>query len=104
MAGIENIIKNVEKFDITKGQYDELLDNLRRIKFQLQEINDTLNGRIRSANIVEYRNTMIFNDWGILDSTHPFIMDFELVDEMTKLVECKVTFKIRNYRVGTTLP
>jgi len=46
-------------------------------KFILQEIKDLLEGRIRSANIVEYRNTMVFNDWGNCDATYPFIMDFE---------------------------
>ncbi|HDK27143.1 MAG TPA: hypothetical protein ENG48_08670 [Candidatus Atribacteria bacterium] len=69
-------------------------------KFILQEIKDLLEGRIRSANIVEYRNTMVFNDWGNCDATYPFIMDFELLENMTKLVECKVTFKIRNFNIG----
>jgi len=69
-------------------------------KFILQEIKDMLEGRIRSANIVEYRNTMVFNDWGNCDSTYPFIMDFELLENMTKLVECKVSFKIRNFNIG----
>jgi len=69
-------------------------------KFILQEIKDLLEGRIRSANIVEYRNTMVFNDWGNCDATYPFIMDFELLENMTKLVECKVSFKIRNFSSG----
>ena len=69
-------------------------------KFILQEIKDLLEGRIRPANIVEYRNTMVFNDWGNCDATYPFIMDFELLENMTKLVECKVTFKIRNFNIG----
>jgi len=73
-------------------------------KFILQEIKDMLEGRIRSANIVEYRNTMVFNDWGNCDSNYPFIMDFELLENMTKLIECKISFKIRNYRVSTILP
>lgn len=71
--------------------------------FILQEIKDMLEGRIRSANITEYRNTMVFNDWGNCDSTYPFIMDFELLENMTKLVECKVTFKIRNFNSPVTL-
>jgi len=69
-------------------------------KFILQEIKDMLEGRIRSANIVEYRNTMVFNDWGNCDANYPFIMDFELLENMTKLVECKVSFKIRNFNIG----
>jgi len=86
--------------EISQEQLDELQESQRITKFQLQEILDTLEGRIRSANITEYRNTMVFNDWGNCDSTYPFIMDFELLDNMTKLVECKVTFKIRNFSVG----
>ena len=86
--------------ELSQEEYDELIKNQRTTKFLLQEIKDILEGRIRSANIVEYRNTMVFNDWGVLDSTYPFIMDFELLDNMTKLVECKVTFKIRNFNIG----
>ena len=86
--------------EFSQEEIDQLQDNMRILKFQMQEILDTLEGRIRSANITEYRNTMIFNDWGNCDSTYPFIMDFELVDEMTKLVECKVTFKVRNFNIG----
>jgi len=86
--------------ELSQEEYDEIINSQRILKFQLQQILDILEGRIRSANIVEYRNTMIFNDWGNCDSSYPFIMDFELVDEMTKLVECKVSFKIRNFNIG----
>jgi len=89
--------KQWEEFQQFKREYEE---NESTRNFLLQHLNDLLEGRIRSANIVEYRNTMIFNDWGNCDATYPFIMDFELVEEMTKLVECKVTFKIRNFSVG----
>jgi len=89
--------KEWKEFQIFKEEYteNELTKNLL-----LQRLNDILEGRVRSTNIVEYRNTMIFNDWGNLDSDYPFIMDFELIDEMTKLVECKVSFKIRNFNIG----
>ena len=86
--------------ELTPEEIEQLQGDMRILKFQMQEILDTLEGRIRSANITEYRNTMIFNDWGNCDATYPFIMDFELIDEMTKLVECKVTFKIRNFNIG----
>lgn len=86
--------------ELSQEEYDELINNQRTAKFLLQELLDLMEGRIRSANIIEYRNTIVFNDWGILDSTYPFIMDFELIDNMTKLVECKVTFKIRNFNIG----
>ena len=86
--------------ELSQEEYDELIKNQRTTKFLMQEIKDILEGRIRSANIVEYRNTMVFNDWGMLDSTYPFIMDFELLENMTKLVECKVSFKIRSFNIG----
>jgi len=85
---------------INQEEYDQLQKDLRIVKFKLQQMTDLMEGRIRSANVTEYRNTMVFNDWGVLDSTYPFIMDFELVENMTKLVECKVTFKIRNFNIG----
>ena len=86
--------------ELSQEELEQLQNDLKITKFQLQAINDQLEGRIRSANITEYRNTMVFNDWGILDATYPFIMDFELLENMNKLVECKVTFKIRNFNIG----
>lgn len=103
MENIENIIKNIEKIDMTKGQYDELIDNIKRIKLQLQEIEDILNGRIKSSNIIEYRDNYVFNESWFLDASYPFIMDFELITDMTKLVQCKVSFKIRNFSSGVKL-
>ena len=89
--------------ELSQEELDEIRKSQRIIKFQMQEILDTLSGRIRSANITEYRNTMVFNDWGNCDATFPFIMDFELLENMTKLVECKVNFKIRNFSSPVTL-
>jgi len=89
--------------ELSPEEVDQLKDDLRIVKFQLQAINDQLEGRIKSSNVIEYRNTMIFNDWGNCDSTYPFIMDFELIGEMTKLVECKVSFKIRNFSSPVTI-
>ena len=86
--------------EISQEELDQFQNDLRITKFKLQELTDLLEGRIKSNNITEYRNTMVFNDWGILDSTYSFIMDFELLENMTKLVECKVTFKIRNFNIG----
>lgn len=100
--GIEEfkLPKTNNKVKLTPEELDQIQKDLKITKFQLQELLDLLEGRIRSTNIVEYRNTMIFNDWGNCDATYPFIMDFELIEEMTKLVECKVSFKIRNFNIG----
>ena len=86
--------------EISTEELDQLKNDLRIVKFKMQEMTDLMEGRIRPANIVEYRNTMVFNDWGNCDATYPFIMDFELLENMTKLVECKVSFKIRNFSSG----
>ena len=86
--------------ELSPEEIEQLQGDMRILKFQMQSIQDTLEGRIKSANITEYRNTMVFNDWGNCDATYPFIMDFELIENMTKLVECKVTFKIRNFNIG----
>lgn len=86
--------------ELSNEELNQLKNDLRITKFKLQELTDLMEGRIRSANITEYRNTMVFNDWGNCDSSYPFIMDFELLENMTKLVECKISFKIRNFNIG----
>jgi len=93
--------KEWEEFQAFKKEYQE---NESTRNLLLQNINDTLSGRIRSSNIIEYRNTYIFNGIANLDSTYPYIIDFELIDEMTKLVECKVSFKKRNARYTISNP
>ena len=89
--------------EISPEELEQIQEDLKVTKFKLQEIADLMEGRIKSANIIEYRNTMVFNDWGTIDSTYPFIMDFELIENMTKLVECKVTFKIRSFSIGVMI-
>ena len=86
--------------EISDEELDQFKNDLRITKFKMQELVDLLEGRIRSANIIEYRNTYVFNDWGNLDATHDLIIDFELIDEMTKLVECKVNFWVRDFVSG----
>lgn len=86
--------------EISQEEWEQLQKDLKIGKFQLQELLDLLEGRIRSANIIEYRNTYVFNNYGILDATHDLIINFELIDEMTKLVECKVSFKVRDFVSG----
>ena len=99
---IDKILKNVTS-NVNNLELEQLKDDLRIVKFKLQEILDQLEGRIKSSNLIEYRDVYVFNDWGILDENYPFIMDFELIKGMTKLVECKVSFKIRNFNSPITL-
>lgn len=86
--------------EISQEEWEQLQKDLKIGKFQLQELLDLLEGRIRSANIIEYRNTYSRDDYGVLDATHDLIIDFTLIDEMTKLVECKVSFWIRDFISG----
>jgi len=57
-----------------------------------------LAGGLRSANLKEYRNTMVFNESDSLDADNPFLMDIEVISEMTKIVSVKLSFKIKNFR------
>lgn len=82
---------------------DEYLKNQRIANWQRQKIQDTLGGGICSINMNEYGNTYVFNNFGILDADHDLIIDFELIDEMTILVQCKVGFKARNFRSGVII-
>lgn len=88
--------------ELSQEELDEFQKDLKRTKFLLQEMKDILEGRIRSANIIEYRNTYSRDDYGILDATHDLIIDFTLIEEMTKLVECKVSFWVRDFVSGVT--
>ena len=96
---IDKILKSVSN-NISNLELEQLKEDLRITKFKLQEILDELEGRIKSSNLIEDRDIYVFNDYGILDANYPFIIDFELVKGMTKLVECKVSFKIRNFNTG----
>ena len=42
-------------------------EDIDRIKLQLQTLNDTIQGGIRSANLKEYRNTYVINAQDSLD-------------------------------------
>lgn len=86
--------------NISQEEFDQIQKDLKITKFQLQKLLDLLEGRIRSANMIEYRNTYSRDDYGILDATHDLIIDFTLIDEMTKLVECKVSFWVRDFISG----
>ena len=81
---------------------EALKEDLRIVKFKLQELLDEID-MLRARNVAEYRDVYVFNDVGNLDADNPLIMDFELIEGMTKLIECKVSFMIRNFRSSVTL-
>ena len=81
---------------------EALKEDLKIVKFKLQELLDEID-MLRARNVAEYRDVYVFNDVGNLDADNPLIMDFELIEGMTKLIECKVSFRIRNFRSSVTL-
>ena len=79
---------------------EHLAPEISDVISDVEEIKDQLDGGLDSTNSTEYRNTYVFNDNGYLDSIYDLIVDFELISEMTKLVEVKVSFKVRNFNIG----
>ena len=105
---MEDFNKLPEK-KITQKEYKEFLafkeeyqENEVRRNLLLQHQNDILAGGIRSANLKEYRNTYVFNESDSLDTDNPFLMDIEVISEMTKIVSIKLSFKIKNFRAYST--
>jgi len=77
-------------------------EEIKNIKIQLQKINDTLQGGLRSANSVEYRNTYVINAQDSLDASYPMYIHFNIIPEMVKIVEIKVSFWFLNFRAYST--
>ena len=73
-------------------------EDIDRIKLQLQTLNDTIQGGIRSANLKEYRNTYVINAQDSLDGDLPMYMHFNIIPEMTKIVSIQLSFWFLNFR------
>lgn len=78
------------------------LEDINRIKFQLQKLNDTIKGGIRSANLKEYRNTYVINAQDSLDASYPMYTHFNIISEITKIVSIKLSFWFLNFRAYST--
>jgi len=98
---IQEILKSVNS-NINNLELDQLKEDLRVIKYKLQEINDSLEGGLRSFNLKEMRNTYVINSQDSLDANYPMYVDFNIVSEMTKIVSIFVYFRIMNYRAYST--
>jgi len=94
----------MEISDIRKALGLENLDpeDIDRIKLQLQQLNDTIRGGLRSANLAEYRNTYVINAQDSLDATYPMYVHFNIISEMTKIVSIKLSFWFLNFRAYST--
>ncbi len=99
MVIIKKVFKVTDSISKLIG-VEPLAPEVSDIVSDVEEIKDQLDGGLDSTNSTEYRNTYVFNDNGYLDSTYDLIVDFELISEMTKLVEVKVSFKVRNFNIG----
>jgi len=73
-------------------------EDINKIKLQLQEINDTIRGGLRSANLKEYRNTYVINAQDSLDATYPMYVHFNIIPEMVKIVSINISFWFQNFR------
>lgn len=87
--------KQWEEFQQFKNEYT---GNEEKRNLLLQNIDDTISGGIRSANLKEYRNTYVINAQDSLDDSYPFLMSFNIISEMTKIVSIKLSFWILPYR------
>jgi len=62
-------------------------------------------GSIYAKHYHELRNTYVFSDQESLDAAKSFEMDFEIVSEMTAIVNVKLSFRIKEFRAyATTVP
>jgi len=100
---------NLNEKKITQKEWKEYLafkeeyqENEAEHNLLLQNINDTLEGGIRSANLKEYRNTYIINAQDSLDDSYPMYVHFNIISEMTKIVSVKMSFWFLNFRAYST--
>ncbi|MBA7546346.1 hypothetical protein ES705_38736 [subsurface metagenome] len=87
--------------ELNQQEYNELMELLEdqgRTKILLQNINDTIQGGIRSANLREYRNTYVINAQDSLDEIYPMYVHFNIISEMTRIVSIKLSFWFLNFR------
>ena len=77
-------------------------EDIAKMKLQLQEINDSIRGGLRSANLKEYRNTYVINAQDSLDASFPMYVHFNIIPEMVKIVSINVAFWFQNFRAYAT--
>ena len=88
--------------NITENLNQIKSEDIANIKLQIQNLNDTIKGGLRSANLVEYRNTYVINAQDSLDATYPMYVHFNIISEMTKIVSVKLSFWFQNFRAYST--
>jgi len=84
--------------ELTQEEVDQIKNDLRIAKFQLQAINDNLSSGLTSRNLASFRNTYVINAQDSLDASYPMYVHFNIINEMIKIVSVKVSFWILNYR------
>ena len=88
--------------EISQEELDQFKKDLRIVKFQLQEAQDTLEGGITSRNLTEFRNTYVINAQDSLDDSYDMLVPFNIISEMIKIVSVKVSFWILPFRAYST--
>ena len=74
------------------------IDNLKSIGYLLQKNNDLLLGGLRSCSVKTFRNTYVINAQDSLDATYPMYVNFNIIDEMVKIVSIKLSFWLLPFR------
>lgn len=92
-------LKEWEEFKAFKEEYQE---NEAKRNLLLQQQNDILAGGIRSANIKVFPAVYVINASDSLDSSYPFLVPFNIISEMTKIVSIKLSFWFLNFRAYST--
>ena len=77
-------------------------EDIANIKLQIQNLNDTISGGLRSANLAEYRNTYVINAQDSLDASYPMYIHFNIIPEMVKIVSIAISFWFLNFRAYST--
>lgn len=65
---------------------------------EIQSLRDLLEGGLTHRNIKEYRTTYVINMQDSLDATHPMLVPFNILSEMTQIISVKVSFWILPFR------
>ena len=93
MTDLSNITENLNQINP---------EDIANIKLQIQNLNDTISGGLRSANIKEYRNTYVINAQDSLDASYPMYIHFNIIPEMVKIVSIAISFWFLNFRAYST--
>jgi len=77
-------------------------EDIANIKLQIQNLNDTIKGGLRSNNVKTFRSVYIINAQDSLDASYPMYIHFSIIPEMVKIVSIAISFWFLNFRAYST--